>query len=89
MIHLDGDRVLLGQNCASANQAGVVGPISPDSKAITLNSPDATKVMSSREGQTQGAGFKLSGSDHHSRAFEYMETAVWQVREVLGLMRTK
>jgi hypothetical protein len=89
MIHLDGDRVLLGQNCATANQTCVVGTISPDGKTITLNSPEATKVVSSQEGHTQAAVFKLVGSDYHSEAFEFITTAAGQIREVLVLMRVK
>ena len=55
MIHLDGDRLLLSQNCATRNQAGVVGTISPDGKTITFNSPEATGLVNSRDGQTLGA----------------------------------
>jgi len=89
MMHLDGDQMLLGQNCATRNQACVVGTISPDGKTITLNSPDATKLLSSQEGHTQGVVFKVVGSDYHSEATEFMTTAARQIREVLSLMRIK
>jgi hypothetical protein len=89
MIHLDGDRLLLRQNCATANQAHVVGTISPDGKTITFNSPEATKLVSSPEGHTPGVVFKLVGSDYHSEAFEFITTAARQIHEVLGLMRLK
>ena len=89
MIYLNGDRLLLGQNCASANQACVVGTISPDGKTITFNSPEATKLVSSQEGDTQGVVFKLVGSDYQSQAFEFITTAARQINEVLGLMRAK
>lgn len=88
MIHLDGDRLLLRQNCATADRARVVGTISPDGKAITFNSPEATKLVSSQEGHTLGVVFKLVGSGYHS-AFEYITTAARQIHEVLGLMRIK
>jgi Tol biopolymer transport system component len=65
----------------------VVGTISPDGKTITFNSPEAAKLVSSQEGHTQGAVFKLVGSDYHSEAFEFITTAARQIREVLGLMR--
>jgi hypothetical protein len=89
MIHLAGDRLLLGENCATANQARVVGTISPDGKTITLNSPEATKLLSSQEGDTPGVVFKLVGSDYHSEAFEFITTAAGQIRDVLGLTRLK
>lgn len=88
-LHLDGGRLLLGEDCAGQNQACVVATISPDGKTITFNSPEATKLVSSEEGQAQGAVFKLVGSDDHSEGFEFLTTAARQVHEVLELMRIK
>jgi hypothetical protein len=89
MIHLDGDRVLLGRNCAAANQECVVGTISPDGETITFNSPEATKLVSSLEGHTQGVVFKLVGSDYRNKSLEFITTATRQIHEVLWLMGIK
>jgi hypothetical protein len=89
MIHLDGDRVLLGQNCTTANQECVVGTISPDGKTITFNSPEATKLVSSLAGHTQGVVFKFVGSDYRNKSLEFITTATRQIHEVLWLMGIK
>jgi hypothetical protein len=89
MIHLDGDRPLLRQIRATANQAHVAGTISPDGKTITLNSPEAPKLVSSEEAHTQGDILKRVGSDYHSEAVEFITTAARQIHEVLGLVRLK
>ena len=89
MIQLDGDRLVLGQNCATANQLCAVGAISPDGKTITFNSAEATKLVTSLAGHTQGVVFKLPGSDDHSTAFDFVTTAAEQIHEVLGLMRIR
>jgi Tol biopolymer transport system component len=85
MIHLDGERVLLGQNCGRANQGCVVGTISPDGKTITFNSEEATKLVGSQEGHTKVVVFKLVGSD--DQPLEFITTAARQIHQALGLMR--
>ena len=86
IIRLDGDLVLLSQNCGTASQPCLVGTISSDGKTITLNSPN---VPNSREGNMQGLVFKLVGSDSHADRFEFITTAARQIRGVLELIRIK
>jgi hypothetical protein len=89
MIHLDGDRLAFNQDCATANQSCVVRTISTKGKTITLNSGNATKVVSSQEGNAQGIQFKLVGSHYHGEAFDFITTAARQIHELLSLMRIK
>jgi hypothetical protein len=89
MIHLDGDRLLLSQNCNNGSQSCVVGTISPDGTTITLNSLGDNNVPSSLEGHVQGRVFKLVGSHSRTDRFEAITTAAKQMREVLELIRLK
>jgi hypothetical protein len=88
MICLDGGQPL-SQNCAVESQLRVVGAIAPDGKTMTLNSVDATKILSSHEGCLQGVVVKLAGSDHRSGSFVFIRTAARQIHEALDLMRIK
>jgi hypothetical protein len=89
MICLDGGRPTLSQDCTTGHQLRVVGAIAPDGKTITLNSLDATKILSSHERCLQGVVVKLVGSDHHSESFKFIRTATRQIHEALDLMRIK
>jgi len=64
-----------------------VGSLSPDGKTI-FSSPDDINVPSAREINTQRVT-NLIDSHTHSAAFERVRTAVWQIEEVLDLIRTK
>jgi hypothetical protein len=85
MIHLDGDDLLPKQNCATANQSGVVRTISTESKTTSLNPANATKLVSSQ----QGIVLKLVSSRYHSGAFDFVTTASRQIRQLLCLIRIK
>ena len=89
MIHPDRDGLPLKRNCATASQPRVVRTISPEGNNITCNSADATKLVSSREVQSQGLVFKLVGSHNHREAFDFITTAARQIHELLSLMRIK
>ena len=89
MIDLDGDRLLLSQDCADGGQLCVVGTISPDGKTITLNSPGDNKVPSSHEGHVQGLVYRLVAADSRNDRLEAITTAAKQIREVLELIRLK
>ena len=89
MIDLDGDRLLLSQDCADGGQLCVVGTISPDGKTITLNSPGDNNVLSSHEGHMQGLVYRLVAADSRNDRLEAITTAAKQIREVLELIRLK
>ena len=89
MIDLDGDRLLLSQDCADGGQLCVVGTISPDGKTITLNSPGDNNVSSSHEGHMQGLVYRLVAADSRNDRLEAITTAAKQIREVLELIRLK
>jgi hypothetical protein len=89
MIHLDGDRLPFKQNCATATQSCVVRTISTEGNIITLNSGNATKVVSWQEGNAQGILLKLVGSHYHGETFDFITTAARQIHELLSLMRIK
>jgi hypothetical protein len=90
VIHFEGDRLLITRYRANGNQPRVVGSISPDGKTVTLNSIDATNLLSSPAGHMQRLVFNLIDSGHHTESLDFtMAEGKQQMHDLLDQHRSK